>query len=221
MPFQLHTGDVAPVQQTATTCGSASLTVARMLANPAFAGWVARGEGAPPGAVDPGSEAARFAAYEQVVMARTNGLVGAGRRLNVPWPRRFGTSPLGALRELEHGAARGGVRYRLAVVRHRSAQELRSTYRELVDVVGDGLPALLYVGNAALPRHVVLALPGDGDEVLDVYDPATGRVSELEESAFAERQIGLAGWDVPWLALWPKPDAGSALRQQPARRRSP
>ena len=45
----------------------------------------------------------------------------------------------------------------------------------------DGRPALLYVGDALTPRHVALVLPGDGDAVLDVYDPATGTVTALDE----------------------------------------
>ena len=83
-PFRLVAGDHAPVQQTSTTCGSASLTVARMLANPAFAQWVRDGirKDARDGDVpDDGTEAQRFAAYEQVVASRTN---AAGRRGSPP-----------------------------------------------------------------------------------------------------------------------------------------
>ena len=69
--------------------------------------------------------------------------------------------------------------------------------------MADGEPALLYVGNAVLPRHVVLVLPGDGDSVLDVYDPATGLVTLLDADSFAERRLRLSGWDVPWIAVQP------------------
>ena len=44
-PFRLAAGDLGPVQQSPVTCGSACLTVARMLVNPAFARWITLGEG--------------------------------------------------------------------------------------------------------------------------------------------------------------------------------
>ena len=44
--FRLRAGDQGPVQQSPVTCGSACLTVARMLVNPQFAQWIVTGEGA-------------------------------------------------------------------------------------------------------------------------------------------------------------------------------
>ena len=44
--YRLVNGDTGPRQQSNLTCGSACLTVARMLVDPAFAHWVATGEGA-------------------------------------------------------------------------------------------------------------------------------------------------------------------------------
>ena len=83
--FRLRLGDQGPVQQSPVTCGSACLTVARMLVNPQFARWITTGEGprvdAPPG----DTEAERFAAYERVVMHRTNHLYAGGRRHTGGW----------------------------------------------------------------------------------------------------------------------------------------
>jgi len=201
--YRLRNGDVGPVQQSPVTCGSACLTVARMLVNPEFARWITLGEGpradAPPGA----TEQERFAAYERVVMRRTNRLVAGGGRPNVPWPRSLGTPPWGALKELEFGASRRGTQYQLRVLRPRRRSGLRAAHARLVEVVADGEPALLYLGSATLPRHVTLVLPGDGDRVLDVYDPATGRVTLLDEDRFAARALGIAGWDVPWFTVQP------------------
>ena len=201
--FRLRLGDQGPVQQSPVTCGSACLTVARMLVNPQFARWITTGQGprvdAPPG----DTEAERFAAYERVVMDRTNRLYAGGRRLNVPWPRALGTPPWGAKKELEFGASRRGTRYTVEVLRTDLAKRLRADHARLVEVVDDGEPALLYVGNAVLPRHVVLVLPGDGDRVLDVYDPTTGLVTLLDEESFAARRLRLSGWDVPWFAVQP------------------
>ena len=201
--FRLRLGDQGPVQQSPVTCGSACLTVARMLVNPQFARWITTGEGprvdAPPG----DTEAERFAAYERVVMDRTNRLYAGGRRLNVPWPRSLGTPPWGAKKELEFGASRRGTRYTVEVLRTDLAKRLRADHARLVEVVDDGEPALLYVGSVVLPRHVVLVLPGDGDGVLDVYDPTTGLVTLLDEESFGARRLRLSGWDVPWFAVQP------------------
>ncbi|HEV7196790.1 MAG TPA: hypothetical protein VGN19_12680 [Pedococcus sp.] len=200
--FRLTNGDIGPVQQSQVTCGSACLTVSRMLVNPAFARWIVRGEGPRLDAPDGATEQERFAAYERVVMARTNRLYAGGRRLNVPWPRALGTPPWGARKELEFGAARRGTQYEQRIVRQLTGRGLRGAYARLVDVVAEGQPALLYLGNAVLPRHVALVLPGDGDRV-HVYDPSTGAVSVLDPGRFAARELRLAGWDVPWLTVQP------------------
>ena len=204
-PFRLAAGDHAPLQQTNTTCGSASLTIARMLVNPAFARWIRDGirrdarEGDPP---DPGTEAERFGAYEQVVMSRTNALLGAGGRLQLPWPTALGTPPWGALKELEFGAADADARYDVAWFRHRSRRGLERAYADLRDRVRVGRPALLYVGNAWLPRHVVLVMPATGQQELDVYEPSVGRVVDLPSQAFVQRRLAIGGWHVPWAAVW-------------------
>jgi hypothetical protein len=89
------------------------------------------------------------------------------------------------------------------MLRHLDRGRLRAAHARLVDLVADGEPALLYLGNNLLPRHITLVLPGDGDRVLDVYDPATGEVTLLDENRFAARKLGIAGWDVPWIAVQP------------------
>lgn len=212
-PFRLVAGDSAPAQQTSTTCGSASLTIARMLVNPAFAAWIR--DGIPKDArdvdvPDAGTEWQRFAAYEQVVAGRTNALVGAGGALQLPWPRALGTPPWGARRELEFGAAAPGVHYDVSWLRHRSAGALARAYAVLQARVRDGCPALLYIGNALLPRHVVLVMPPSGDQDLDVYEPSVGRVVDLPRQTFVERRLRMAGWDVPWAVIW------ADAREQPA-----
>jgi hypothetical protein len=136
-------------------------------------------------------------------MRRTNSMLPGAGRLNLPWPRRFGTPPWGARRELEYGAARRGTRYTVDVLRTGSRSDRIGSFDTLVDVVAEGEPALLYVGNTVMPRHVVLVLPGDGDRMLDVYDPGTGRVSHLRRDAVVEGRLALSGWDVPWISVRP------------------
>jgi len=111
--YRLRQGDVGPVQQSPVTCGSACLTVARMLVNPAFARWIVTGEGPRGDAPGGDTQEARFAAYERVVMSRTNRIFAGGGRLNLPWPRALGTPPWGARKELEFGASNRGTDYHL------------------------------------------------------------------------------------------------------------
>src|SRR5674476_1628914 len=112
VPFHLGPGDQGPVQQSSVTCGSASLTVARMLVSPEFAAWIVNGINAKGGPPASRSESERFAEHEREVMDRTNGLHAAGGRLNIPWPGAMGTPPWGAEKELDYGAARPGAAYR-------------------------------------------------------------------------------------------------------------
>lgn len=201
--FRLRAGDVGPVQQSPVTCGSACLTVARMLVDPVFARWIISGEGAFPDTPAGATSGERFAGYERVVMARTNGFRVRRGEVNLPWPHQLGTPPWGAKGELERGASREGTEYEVELLREETGGRLRSRFDHLLDVVADGEPGLLYIGNAILPRHVVLVLPDKGDRRLDVYDPASGRVSALDRETFARRRLGLSGWDVPWIAVQP------------------
>ena len=202
VPFHLGRGDTGPVQQSTVTCGSASLTVARMLVSQELAQWIVNGVDPKGGPTDSRSETDRFAEHEREVMNRTNGIRAAGGKLNVPWPRALGTPPWGAEKELEFGAARPGAAYAMRLVRLGSIDALRDVHRDLVRLVREGLPALLYIGNAWAPRHVTLVLPGAGG--LDVYDPATGSVTELAPDRFAGRTLGIAGWNVPWFTVQPR-----------------
>ncbi|WP_392545077.1 hypothetical protein [Oryzobacter telluris] len=221
--YRLRAGDTGPVQQSPVTCGSACLTVARMLVDPVFASWVRTGSPRLPGSPSGSTEQERFAAYERVVMRRTNSVFAPGQPPILPWPRRLGTPPWGAQRELELGAARHGTQYTQDLLRADDEGERVAAFDTLVDVVADGAPALLYVGNALMPRHVVLVLPGDGDRMLDVYDPGSGRVDHLRRDTVVERRLRLSGWDVPWIAVRPvglrpvrTPAAAPALGPAPA-----
>ncbi|MDN5797629.1 MAG: hypothetical protein L0H79_18040 [Intrasporangium sp.] len=199
-PFRVGRSTPAPTQQSSTTCGPACVTVARMLANPAFADWVRHGY--------PDDQAQhtaddRFAACEQVVVRRTNGLVGAGERLQPPWPRALGTPPWGARAELEHGVAVPGTRYETQWFRLAGRARLGNVHEELRSRTHEVGPALLYIGSTWLPRHIVLVLPGGGGPDPDLYEPSTGRVVGLPRDRFVARRLRLAGWDVPWCAVWP------------------
>jgi len=179
-----------------------------MLVSPEFARWIVSGVDPRGGPPDSRSEPERFAAREREVMNRTNGIHAAGGKLNIPWPQAMGTPPWGAEKELEDGAARPGAAYAMRLVRLASTGALREVHRDLVGLVREGLPALLYIGNTWLPRHVTLVLPANGpggDAQLDVYDPATGSVTELAPERFASHTLDIAGWNVPWITVQPRP----------------
>lgn len=148
---------------------------------------------------DPRSGRGRFAQQERATMARTNGwrVRGRGPLHDLGWPRFFGTSPWGALAELEQGTGR---RYRVVLVRGRGAADRGRAFDEVLAAVGTGAPALLYVGDRLLPRHVTLLVPGD--PVL-LYEPARGVAMRPDRDAFVSTSLALAGWHVPWFALAP------------------
>lgn len=202
-PFRLVQGAPGPRQQSPTTCGSACATVARMLVDAPFARWITAGEGQPIPGAEGSTRDERFAAWERTVHARTNGWRGPGGALSIGWPQALGTPPWGLKHELEHGASRAGTRYRILSVRAHSQESLRARYRRLLDLVVDGEPAVLYVGNRLLPRHVTLVLPGDRPDRLGVYEPASGTLQVLDEEAFAHRRLRLGGWSVPWILVQP------------------
>lgn len=174
-----------------------------MLVDAPFARWIQHGEGHPIPGAEGSTPAERFASWERLVHARTNGWAAPRGGLALAWPRALGTPPWGLRHELENGASRVGTQYRIVSLRLHSREALRARYRRLVDLVVDGEPAALYVGNAWLPRHVTLVLPGTGTSELTVYEPSSGRVLPLTQERFAARDLALGGWSVPWILVQP------------------
>lgn len=200
--FRLAAGDAGPLQQSGVSCGSACLTVARMMIDPELTRWILHGIG-PGREPDTRPVSARFAEHEQQVLARTNSVAPWPGVLQSPWPRALGTPPWGALAELENGASLDGTSYGMTVLRHLSGDALADTIRRLLGQLGVGTPMLLYVGNATLPRHVTLAFVADTRSRATLYDPGCGRVGTFPLEALIDRRLGLSGWDQPWLAVHP------------------
>ena len=186
-----------------------------MLVDAPFARWVMTGAGHPVPGAEGDSRAERFASYERTVHRRTNSLQLRAGALRPPWPRSLGTPPWGAKAELENGASWVGTQYEYAMLRHLDQAGRVHAYATLVDRVVEGEPALLYVGSTTLPRHVTLVLPADGDTRLDVYDPGTGTVHEVDDTPFAAGLMGLSGWDVPWLVIQPTGHRRVRTRSRP------
>ncbi|MFC6284968.1 hypothetical protein ACFP3Q_05450 [Nocardioides sp. GCM10027113] len=169
-------------QPDARSCGAASMRVAELL----------RAAAAPP--VLTGFHAEVLALHRRL----TSGRDGRGR-LQLPWPQALGTPPWAVARHL---AGLTGQAYRSRWIR---------TGDPVPDVAGatSHAPVGLYVGNAWLPRHVVLVVGGT-DEVLAVYEPTSGRLVTVGHEALRSRRLRLAGWDVPWFSVRP------AARRTPA-----
>lgn len=201
--FRLAPGAPAPVQQSQVSCGAACLLVARMMCDPQLARWVTTGTHETNAAKPDGRTAAqRFGELERRIMARTNAFAPYPGVVQTPWPRALGTPPWGARVELEHGAATRGTDYQVLLVRHRQAAGLADTYRTLVSRVCAGRPALLYVGNARLPRHVTMVFADESAGLL-VYEPAQGSVEPLSRQALRARRLNLGGWNQPWFLVLP------------------
>lgn len=202
--WTLRVGDIGPVHQGPGPSGAAALTVARMLAHPAFARWITTGLDPRLPIVDTQGPQERFAAYERLVLRRTNGWRAAGSVPNLPWPARAGTSPFGARWELENGAARRGASYRLESLARVSDERLRESLQHLQETVAAGVPALLYVGDRRLPRSCALVIDAPGGGALTIYDPADGSVGIRTARHWMTGSLGLGGWDRPWLVLAPR-----------------
>lgn len=214
----------AVVRQTdPTTCGSTALLMLAASGDPVLARWLEDGtlpDGLTiaelPPEIPPAALARPLTAGERIAAAQLRIKERTSVRALGPWrwPSRFGTPPWTAARE----ARFPGVRYR-----HRPVDDRGEAGRTMVTLVLNALrsghPVLLFtggnVGNGlvkALPRHVVLAVPGRsasvtaaGDAVIPIFDPATGRVYEVVAGDLLDRTTplpALGGWThVQWLAL--------------------
>lgn len=117
-------------------------------------------------------------------------------RLQVPWPRWWGTPPWALARHLTLTTGRG---YRVLWARTRTTWAATPINRALTA----GAPVPLYVGSPTLPRHVVLALPDPADDTWTVYDPASGLLRHLPAHQWRHGRIR-TGWPRPWFAVVPR-----------------
>jgi hypothetical protein len=166
------------------SCGATVLVVARMLADPGYAGLA--------------GSAASFRAEVLAMHRRVTSLADVRGRLQPPWPRALGTPPWAVARQLEGTT---GLDHRIRFVR---AGGRDAAYDEIEAVTARRLPVPVYVGNRWLPRHVVLAL-GEVDGGLRVYEPSAGRLVDVSRASFLAGTLDLAGWDVPWFSLPARP----------------
>lgn len=203
--FRLGAGQLGPTQQSRVSCGAACLTVARMMIDSALTGWILHGRRGPGRGTDTRTPDERFAEQEREVLVRTNALQPPrGIGWQVPWPTALGTPPWGALAELEHGSSVPGTRYQVGMLRGLRGAMLRHSLEHVLGRLQPGAPALLYIGDATLPRHVVLLYLHDADPDPDLYDPGDGSVCPVPLGALERGAFRLSGWDRLWLAVYPR-----------------
>ncbi len=170
--------DVAPAmlrQPDGISCGPTCVVAARMIVEPGWRPFDLPAE-------------VRRAHLQLTSTTATNGGV------QLPWPRALGTPPwalAAALSELT------GEDVRTAPARFRPV----AAYAELVERVATR-PVGVYVGNAWLPRHVVLAVAaadnGDDGASVTVFDPARGGLVEVAAARWREHRVDVAGWSHLW-----------------------
>ncbi|MFC8732255.1 hypothetical protein ACFT5B_07350 [Luteimicrobium sp. NPDC057192] len=199
-PVLLGPEAVPAVQVDGTTCGAAVLVLLAADGDPAVAAWLEHG---PVGT----SAASRFAALQRAVQRRTTRTA----LLGVPWPRALGTPPWAAARAARWGSARYGHR----VVDDTDPDDLARVRACVDESLSAGVPVPLYTGGdtagglaAAVPRHVVLALPGGPAGTVLVYEPGSGAVHQVlaDELWSGDRPLAALGrWTHVVWALLPRP----------------
>lgn len=183
------------------SCGAAALVVARMLLDHAYGEFIATGQHPGTGFTFPGSVADRFRHEVLGMHRRVTGPVDASGGVQVPWPRSLGTPPWAVARQLR--ATGSALHPRVEHTVQPSWSDRDSAFDRIAAAVARRRPVPVYVGNRWLPRHVVLAL-GQVDGRLRCYDPARGRLTDVDRAAFTTARLGLAGWDRPWFAVLPR-----------------
>lgn len=198
-------------QTTDTTCGSASLIVARMLADPVYAlrmldGYDATTGTTVPGGSTPDGIAERFTTEEQAVQGRTNSATDRSGGWKMPWPSVIGTSPWGASEEMNNGAGIPGTGYHVSMIDSDSPADAQRAYDQVARAVDSGRPVPMYTGSDNAPRHVVLVVGREADGDLQIYNPALGTVRTVSESGFVSggQELRDAGsWRRPWAVVTP------------------
>ncbi len=110
--------------------------------------------------------------------------------VNRIWPRQLGTTPAGMARALSDHSAKRGVTYRWR--RFRGTGDTLSDVRSAAVA---GWPVAMLIGERGIPRHWVLVV-GAADEdhdVLECYEPSSGKVLPVDRRRCAERSADRAG----------------------------
>ena len=176
------------------SCGAASLVVARMALDAAYAARVGP------------------AGFREEVLGlhrRVTGATDAAGRLQPPWPRALGTPPWAAARHL---GAVSGTSYAVRWARTGRGR----AFDALAGSVAGSRPAVLFVGDRWIPRHVVAVLGRGGEDGLRVYDPGPGVLVDVTRAGLAGGTLPFGRWDRPWFVVTPRRASRRASRRTSA-----
>ena len=188
-------------QPDATTCGAAVLVMARSISDPGYAELLATGLHPLTGYRLPGAIQERFAAEALAMHRRTTSSVDVRGAAQLPWPQKYGTPPWAVARQLSGTVGADGTRATYSW--HVARTSLPGAYQRLLDATRAGRVSAIYVGTTWVPRHVALVVEATATGTLNVYDPARGRLDELDRLAFLGNRVDIAGWDVAWFVVTP------------------
>jgi hypothetical protein len=191
------------VQPDQRSCGATAMVVARILGDPAYAQYVEGTGGLQNARTVAGARALeeRFRTEALAMHARITGLSDVSGRPQIPWPRKYGTPPWAVARQLSATRAADGTTTPYSW--HLARTELAQAYSRLLDASRAGRVSAIFIGSTWIPRHVVLVVDATPRGTLHVYDPARGRLPELDRFAFLGNRIDIAGWDVAWMVVTP------------------
>ena len=195
-PWQLF------VQPDQRSCGAAAMVVARFLGDPGYRQLLEGGSLTSPRTV--AGDAAlreRFKTETLAMHQRITGLADVSGKPQIPWPRKFGTPPWAVARQLSGTVGADGTRATYSW--HVARTSLPGAYQRLLDASRAGRVSAIYVGTTWVPRHVALVVEATDRGTLEVYDPARGRLDELDRLAFLGNRVDIAGWDVAWFVVTP------------------
>jgi hypothetical protein len=196
-PWQLF------VQPDQRSCGAAAMVVARFLGDPGYRTLLEGGSLTSPRTLA-GDTALRerFKSETLAMHQRITGLADVSGKPQIPWPRKFGTPPWAVARQLSGTVGADGTRATYSW--HVARTSLPGAYQRLLDASRAGRVSAVYVGTTWVPRHVALVVEATARGTLNVYDPARGRLDELDRLAFLGSRVDIAGWDVAWFVATPE-----------------
>lgn len=180
-----------------TSCGAATLVVARMINDESYAELLIDGTHPTTGFAMAGTLEERFAAETLAMHRRTTTAVDVSGRFQMPWPQSLGTPPWAVARQMSGGSGVKGTTYAADLV---SPFDRRDSLSEILHATRNGHVVPLFVGNTWSPRHVVLVL----DPELVTYNPASGRRGQFSASQFTDARLEDVSWPRPWFAILPQ-----------------
>lgn len=214
----LKWGETVVRQSDGQTCGAAVALLLAAGGDPVLAAWLQTGRRI--GSVRPPELA--YVSREELDLPETEARLAVGQRsvfalmrrgslAGWDWPAAWGTPPWGLARVARYR----GVRYTHAALHDRDVAGARRILATVKAATKLGIGVPLYTGGdmgrggspaAAIPRHVVLALPYRGkDERLRIYEPSAGKVWAVPiETLLARtrRSRALGNWrHVVWAVL--------------------